>query len=141
MAMASLQAALSFSNAILGATHAMVHQVDGLLDKHHGESIACVLPNVMEFNMIACPFKFKQIAEALGEEVTGLSTWTAAEAAIKAVRRLIRDIGLGEGLAKVGLEQDSLPLLSRNALKDACLITNPRDTDEHDIQKIFRKSM
>ncbi len=141
MAMASLQAALSFSNAILGATHAMVHQVDGLLDKHHGESNACVLPNVMEFNMIACPLKFKQIAEALGEEVTGLSTWTAAESAIHAVRRLIRDIGLGEGLAKVGLEQDALPLLSRNALKDACLITNPRDADEHDIHEIFIKSM
>jgi 1,3-propanediol dehydrogenase len=141
MAMASLQAALSFSNAILGATHAMVHQVDGLLDKHHGESNACVLPNVMEFNMIACPLKFKQIAEALGQDVTGLSTWTAAEAAIKAVRRLIRDIGLGEGLAKVGLERDALPLLSRNALKDACLITNPRDADEHDIHEIFIKSM
>ncbi len=141
MAMASLQAALSFSNAILGATHAMVHQVDGLLDKHHGESNACVLPNVMEFNMIACPLKFKQIAEALGQEVTGLSTWTAAEAAIQAVRRLIRDIGLGEGLAKVGLELDALPLLSRNALNDACLITNPRDADEQDIHEIFIKSM
>lgn len=121
MAMASLQAALSFSNAILGATHAMVHQVDGLLDKHHGESNACVLPNVMEFNMIACPAKFKQIAVALGEEVTGFSTRTAAEAAIKAVRRLIKDIGLVEGLAEVGLEHDALPLLSRNALNDALL--------------------
>lgn len=141
MAMASLKASLSFSNAILGATHAMVHQVDGLLDKHHGESNACVLPNVMEFNIIACPFKFKQIAEALGEEVTGLSTWAAADVAVKAVRRLISDVGLGEGLAKVGLEEDFLPVLSRNALKDACLITNPRDADENDIQELFRRSM
>lgn len=141
MAMASLQAGMSFSNAILGATHAMVHQVDGLLDKHHGESNACVLPNVMEFNIMSCPAKFKRIAEAMDEDVTGLSNWAAAEVAVKAVRRLILDTGLGQGLAKVGLEESSLPALSRNALKDACLITNPRDANEDDILEIFKRSM
>ena len=64
MAVASLQAALSFP-CHLGATHAMVHQIDSLLDTHHGESNARVLPCVMEFNMISCPYKFKQIAIAL----------------------------------------------------------------------------
>jgi len=141
MSMACLQAALSFSNAILGATHAMVHQVDGLLDTHHGLSNACILPNVMEYNLIACPRKYKQIAEALGENTTGLSVWSAAEKAIKAVRQLITNVGLGLGLSKVGLKEEFLPELSQNALRDACLITNPRDTDENDIMNIFRKSM
>ena len=36
MAQASLEAGLAFSNAILGATHAMSHQVGGLLDTPHG---------------------------------------------------------------------------------------------------------
>ena len=44
MAVASLQAALSFSKAILGATHAMVHQIDGVLDTHHGESMPVCCP-------------------------------------------------------------------------------------------------
>lgn len=141
MAMASLQAALSFSNAILGATHAMVHQVDGLLDTHHGETNACILPHVMEYNLIACPGKYKKIAETLGEDVTGLSIGLAAEKAIKAVRRLINDIGLEKGLGQVGLKEESIPNLSQNAIKDACLITNPRDTDENDLAEIFRRSM
>lgn len=141
MAMASLQAALSFSNAILGATHAMVHQVDGLLDTHHGESIASTLPRVMEYNLIACPGKYKQIAEALGEEVTGLSIRSAAEKAIKAVRRLVNDIGLAKGLGEIGLKEDCIPELSKNALKDACLITNPRDAGENDLAKVYRMSM
>jgi alcohol dehydrogenase class IV len=139
MAVASLQAALSFSNAILGATHAMVHQIDGLLDTHHGESNARVLPYVMEFNMISCPYKFKQIAIALGEDVTGLSTRAAAEKAISAVRCLVKDIGLGKGLAEIGLKDEHIPTLSRNAVKDACLITNPRDADEKDIAELFHQ--
>lgn len=141
MAMASLQAAISFSNAILGATHAMVHQVDGLLDTHHGETNACILPHVMEYNLIACPGKYKQIAEALGEDVTGLSTRLAAEKAVKAVRRLVNDIGMTKGLAEVGLKEECIPKLSRNAVKDACLITNPRDADENDIGEIYRRAM
>ncbi|BAF60822.1 alcohol dehydrogenase [Pelotomaculum thermopropionicum SI] len=141
MAMASLQAGIAFSNAILGAAHAMVHQVDGFLDTHHGESNACILPYVMEFNLIACPGKFKQIAEALGEDVTGLSTWAAAKKAIKAVRALVSDVGLAEGLAELGMKEEYIPSFSRNALKDACLVTNPRDADENDIAEIYRMAM
>lgn len=141
MAMASLQAALSFSNAILGATHAMVHQVDGILDTHHGETNACLLPHVMEYNLIACPYKFKQIAEALGEDVTGLDTATAARKAIRAVRRMIKDIGLSKDLAGIGLKVECIPELSKNALNDACLITNPRDADEKDLAAIYQRAM
>ena len=55
MAMASLTAGLAFSNAILGATHAMTHQVDGLIDQHHGETNASILPHVMGFNLPSLP--------------------------------------------------------------------------------------
>ena len=92
MAMASLNAALAFSNAILGATHAMTHQVDGLLDHHHGESNASILPHVMEFNLIACPEKFRLVAEAMGEDITGQSTRLAARKAIEAGIRYILPI-------------------------------------------------
>src|SRR6185312_15689428 len=36
MAQAALEAGLAFTNAILGATHAMSHQVGGMLDLPHG---------------------------------------------------------------------------------------------------------
>lgn len=141
MAIASVQAGLALSNAILGLAHAMVHQVDGSLDTHHGESNACVLPYVMEYNLIACPEKYKQIAMAMGEDVTGLSTRSAADKAIKAVRRLASDIGLGKGLAEVGMKEEYIPVFSRNAVKDSSVITNPRDVCEKDITEIYRKAM
>ncbi len=141
MSMASLTAGLAFSNAILGATHAMTHQVDGLIDQHHGETNAAILPQVMEFNLIACPERFRDIAVAMGENVTGLSTMAAAELAVIAVKQLISDIGLAKGLGKLGLAAEFIPLLSENALKDACLVTNPRGASREDIEAIFRKCM
>jgi len=141
MSMASLTAGLAFSNAILGATHAMTHQVDGLIDQHHGETNAAILPSVMEFNLSACPERFRDIAEAMGEDVTGLSVMAAAELAVEAVRRLIADIGLAKGLGELGLTEEFIPLLSENALKDACLVTNPRPASREDIAMIFRKCM
>jgi 1,3-propanediol dehydrogenase len=141
MAMASLTAGLAFSNAILGATHAMTHQVDGLIDQHHGETNASILPFVMEFNLSACPERFRDIAEAMGENVAGLSPMEAAEQAVVAVRQLISDIGLAKGLGDIGLSEEFIPLLSENAMKDACLVTNPRQASREDIADIFRRCL
>lgn len=141
MSMASLTAGLAFSNAILGATHAMTHQVDGLIDQHHGETNASILPHVMEFNLSTCPERFRDIAEAMGEDVSGLTAMAAAERAVMAVRRLISDIGLAKGLRDIGLTEEFIPLLSENALKDACLVTNPRPASREDIADIFRKCL
>ena len=141
MSMASLTAGLAFSNAILGATHAMTHQGDGQIDQHHGETNASILPHVMEFNLSACPERFRDIAEAMGEDVAGMSAMAAAEKAVGAVRRLIADIGLAKGLGELGLSERFIPLLSENAMKDACLVTNPRPANREDIEAIFRKCM
>lgn len=141
MAMASLHAGLAFSNAILGATHAMTHQVDGLLDLHHGETNAALLPHVMEFNLISCAEKYGRVAEALGENVAGLNKQDRAESAIVAVQRLVRDIGIRGGLSAMGLKEEYIPALSQNALNDACLVTNPRDADAEDLARIFRKAL
>jgi 1,3-propanediol dehydrogenase len=141
MAMASLTAGLAFSNAILGAAHAMTHQVDGLLDQHHGETNASILPHVMRFNLQACPERFRDIAIAMGEEVSGLDVVSAAERSIESVRRLIEDIGLAKGLSELGLKEEFIPVLSENATKDACLVTNPRSATREEIEEIFRNAM
>ncbi|MBU5612332.1 iron-containing alcohol dehydrogenase [Geomonas azotofigens] len=141
MAMASLTAGLAFSNAILGAAHAMTHQVDGLLDQHHGETNASILPHVMRFNLQACPERFRDIAVAMGEDVSGLDLTAAAERSIDAVQRLIEDIGLAKGLSELGLKEEFIPLLSENATKDACLVTNPRYATREQIAQIYRNAM
>jgi len=141
MAMASLQAGLAFSNAVLGAVHAMTHQLGGLLDMPHGEANAILLPYVMRFNLISSIDRYGDIARALGAPVNGLDRRAAAEQAVCAVQRLAADIGVPRSLSEVGLREDHIQRLSRNAVKDACLITNPRDADVDDIAAIFLEAL
>ena len=54
----SLFAGLAFSNASLGAVHAMAHSLGGFSDLPHGECNALLLAHVMEFNYPACPGRF-----------------------------------------------------------------------------------
>ena len=140
MAMASLQAGLAFSNAILGAVHAMAHQLGGLRDMPHGAVDAILLPYVMEYNLIAAVDRFVDIAVALGENVNGLGRRDAAARAIRAVRRLNQDLGIPSSLREIGLGVEDIPRLSQNAMKDPCLLTNPRDIGVSEIAEIFYRA-
>lgn len=137
MAMASLQAGLALSNAILGLVHAMSHQLGGLLDMPHGEANAILLPYVMEYNLPAAIDRYGNIAEAMGQKTGELSRREAARRAVETVRELARDIGIPDKLSRVGLTDEFIEKLSANAMQDICLVTNPKDVLQSDIMKIF----
>ncbi len=141
MAMASLQAGLAISNAILGLVHAMSHPLGGLLDMPHGEACAILLPYVMEYNLPAAIDRYGTIAEAMGQNVAGLSKRAAAEKAVEAVRRLARDIGIPDKLSEVGLTGEYIRQLSEYALQDVCILTNPREAQMEDIIKIYTDAL
>ncbi|WP_054797426.1 MULTISPECIES: iron-containing alcohol dehydrogenase [unclassified Paenibacillus] len=141
MAMASLQAGIAFSNSILGAVHAMSHQLGGLLDLPHGEVNSILLPYVLEYNLISCPEKFKNISEAFGENVDGLSLTAAARKAIGAVKELAGDLGISDSLSSLNLKEEQIDFMSHNAVHDACMTTNPRDMKAADVKMLFRLAL
>lgn len=66
MAYAEYLAGMAFNNAGIGIVHAMAHQPGALLNKPHGVCNAILLPYGCDFNLIACPQKFADIAIAMG---------------------------------------------------------------------------
>lgn len=140
MAMASLQAGLAFSNAILGAVHAMSHAVGGKYPVLHGDINSILLPHVMEYNLLANPKKFADIAAFLGVDIRGLSHMEAGRKAIECIKQLTMEIDAPQRLSDIGLEKDEIPHMSLVALDDACMITNPRDATAEDIEEIFRRA-
>lgn len=141
MAYAEYLAGMAFNNASLGYVHAMAHQLGGFYNLPHGVCNAILLPAVCEFNMISNPARFGDIAVALGEDITGLSPVEAADLGIAAIRRLSADIGIPAGLAELGVKETDLRVMAENAMKDACMLTNPRTATLDCVIGIFKAAM
>ncbi|CAN3131274.1 Iron-containing alcohol dehydrogenase [Mycobacterium sp. smrl_JER01] len=141
MAQAALEAGLAFTNAILGAAHAMSHQVGGLLDLPHGVINGVLLPHVIRFNAEADPEPYKVIAGCLGVSDPRAPAAEAALALADRIDRFARDVGVPRGLAELGVSEDDLPRLAKTALQDACMSTNPRGADEAQMLALFRAAL
>lgn len=139
MMLASLEAGLAFSNASLGAVHAMAHSLGGLLDAPHGECNAILLPYVIEFNFPAVPDRYTEIAKAMGLEVSGKAPAEVVSALVSALLRLSEGAGLAYTLGQLGVERGIIPELASIAMHDPCIFTNPRQPTQQDIEAIYEK--
>ena len=141
MAQASLEAGLAFTNAILGAAHAMSHQVGGMLDLPHGVINAVLLPHVIRFNAEADPRAFATIAACVGLPESRGPAAEAAAALADRVEKLATDIGVPRRLSEIGVHETDLPRLAALAMRDACMTTNPRPATEVQIEALFRAAL
>ncbi|MFC0451085.1 iron-containing alcohol dehydrogenase [Rhodococcus jostii] len=141
MAQASLEAGLAFTNAILGAAHAMSHQVGGLLDLPHGVINGILLPHVIRFNATDDATPFVAIAAALGLEERRATPEEAALAVADRVERLAREVGVPKGLGQLGVRESDLARLAEFALRDACMSTNPRTATQEQMVALFRSAL
>lgn len=140
MAYAQYLAGAAFNNASLGYVHAMAHQLGGYYNLPHGVCNAILLPYVEEFNMIGNLNRFRDIAKAMGENVQGLSTDDAAIKAIKAIKRLSRQVDIPSNLKVLGVDPNDFEILAENAMKDACAATNPRKATKAQIIELYRRA-
>jgi alcohol dehydrogenase class IV len=141
MAQGSLEAGMAFTNAILGAAHAMSHQVGGLLDVPHGVVNAVLLPHVIRFNAEVSPERFVPLAAAGGVRTEGVPPAEVALLLAEGVRKLADEVGVPKRLADLGVTDAVVPRLASTTLKDACLATNPRAADARDIAALFRAAL
>ncbi len=141
MAQGALEAGMAFTNAILGATHAMSHQVGGLLDAPHGLINGVLLPHVIRFNAAHDPARYRALAIAAGVDSDRLPADEVAESLAQRVRELADSVGVPRGLASMGVGEHNVSHLARTTMKDACLATNPREVTQAEIEALFRSAM
>ena len=137
MSLASLQAGLAFSNASLGAVHALAHAVGGFLDLPHGECNALLLEHVVRFNFPAAPERYRRIAAEIGIDARGMTDQECSRRIVDALAGLRVRVGIGGGLGERGVRAADVPELAVHALKDACIVTNPRRVALADAQTIY----
>jgi len=141
MAYAEFLAGMAFNNASLGYVHAMAHQLGGVYDLPHGVCNALLLPHVEAFNVQTSAARLADVANAMGVNTQGLTAEAGAKACLVAIRKLAADIGIPASLSELGVKREDIPLLARNALKDACGLTNPRQATQDEIESIFEGAM
>ncbi|WP_027722367.1 alcohol dehydrogenase-like regulatory protein ErcA [Maridesulfovibrio zosterae] len=141
MMLASMQAGLAFSNAILGAVHAMAHSLGGLLDLPHGECNAILLPYVIRKNFSSAVERYTEISESMGINVQNKSSDQVCDELVQRVIELRTAAGIHKSLRDFGLREADIPKLAELALKDACMVTNPVELTQKDIEKIYEAAL
>lgn len=139
MALGQYLAGMAFSNCGLGANHALAHPLSAVHHVPHGLANAVLLPKIMEYNAPFVGEKMRHIAKAMG--IHGTANMNAEQytrAAVNAVEALKKSIGITQNLSDLGVTEETIPLLAKQAMEDACMADNPRPMHTGNVEAIYR---
>lgn len=142
MLLASTIAGMAFGNTMTGGVHATAHSLGALYGIPHGLANGIMLPIFMEFNVSEVPKRFMVVADAMGLDVTGMTSIEAGEMAVEAICDLKKDIGLTETLGDLGVPNNKeklMPLVELSAC-DSQIFYNPRCLEDEDILNLYLKA-
>ena len=141
MTLGSLYGGMALTNAGTVAVHALAYPIGGRFGVSHGISNAIMLPYVMKFNCLSSLSKFKRIAEAMGEDVFGLSQREAAFKAVDAIFQLAEDVKIPLHLKDLSIPESVIPEMAADAMKwTRLLVSNPRQMTLEEVAAIYREA-
>ncbi|HEX3349360.1 MAG TPA: hydroxyacid-oxoacid transhydrogenase [Acetobacteraceae bacterium] len=155
MALAATVAGLGFGNAGVHIPHANAYPIAGQVRDFrpagypaeeplvpHGMSVALTAPEAFRFTFDAAPQRHLAAARMLDPQAAAESSDDPSGVLPRVLIRLMRDIGIPDGVAAVGFGADDVDDLVAGALKQQRLLaTAPRPVTGEDLAGIFRRSM
>jgi alcohol dehydrogenase class IV len=137
VAMGSLLGGFCLGPVNTAGVHALSYPLGSAYHLAHGLSNALLLPYVMEFNYVAAPKRYADVAVALGCEREADDVKTALKG-IDKIRSLISACGIPARLRDVGIPKEAIPQMAVDAMKITRLLkNNPRAITEKDAIDIF----
>ncbi|SEO32644.1 Alcohol dehydrogenase, class IV [Niastella yeongjuensis] len=137
VAMGSLLGGFCLGPVNTAGVHALSYPLGSAYHLAHGLSNALLLPYVMEFNYVAAPKRYADVAVALGCEREADDVKTALKG-IEKIRSLISACGIPARLRDVGIPKEAIPQMAVDAMKiTRLLIFNARLITEKDAIDIF----
>ncbi len=155
MLLAAAYAGIGFGNAGVHLPHGMSYPVSGMVrhyippgypDDHpivpHGMSVILNAPAVFRWTAQAKPERHLQAARLLGAETGGAAAEDAGEILASQIERIMRRVGMPNGLSGVGLGTDDVDALVAGTLPQHRVTKlSPRPAAAEDLRELFLSAM
>ena len=136
MLLGSLLAGIAFSHSDVAAVHCIAEALGGKYDAPHGVCNAVTLSEIMAYNIESCQERYARVATAMGIDFTDITD--GACKAVDAVQQLANDVNL-PSFRSLGVKEEDLEELARNAAINGSNKDNPRPMDEDDYLCILKR--
>ena len=141
MMIASLSAGLAFSNASLGAVHALAHSLGGRLDLPHGECNSILLDRIIDLNYESAKERYDAIAQLFGIEISpDKESKNELIQYIQNMRKRLNiqdEIELSDSDVEGINRKQLLHELVIGAMNDPCMVTNPKELSYDEVRKVY----
>jgi hydroxyacid-oxoacid transhydrogenase len=152
---AATLAGIAFGNAGVHAPHGMAYAVAGLVREFkpcgypqdepmvpHGMSVIVNAPAVFRYTAEASPDRHLESAADLGADVRGAAVGDAGEVLAVELIRLMRAVGMPNGIGGVGYDESDLAALTEGAFPQQRLLQNaPREMSKTVLTELFRNAL
>lgn len=122
-----------------GAAHGMGTPIGAKFHVSHGNSVGVMLPYVMEYNIPACPERYRDIAIAMGRNVEGKTLDEAAYESILAVKELLKILNFPV-LKDYVKDKNDLEILAKDAMEDKCCQLNARTMTKDNVYRLYENA-
>jgi alcohol dehydrogenase class IV len=153
MALAATMAGLGFGNAGVHIPHANAYPIAGRVRDYrprdyprdepivpHGMAVSLTAPEAFRFTFEARPERHVRAAQLLAPDLERPNN--DAEYLPAALTRIMRDIGIPNGIGGVGYDEGDVPALVEGTMKQQRLLdTAPRPVTEDDAASILSRSL
>jgi len=140
MLLGALFGGMCIATSSTTAVHALAYPLGGKYRIPHGLSNAILLPHIMQFNLDATEDRFRDIAVAMGLDVSGFTTRQAAVKMIDHLYALNGELKIPSGLTTLGVAEADLDALVEAASKVTRLLdNNPKTLTKSDMRAIYRR--
>lgn len=130
MALGSLMAGITLTNARLGLVHGLAHPLGVRYKIPHGLVCAVLLPYAIDFNFSASGDRYNRLAESIGEEDLLLF-----------IKKLNREMQIPEKLSYLGLQKNDLSAIVEESLPSGSLKANFKEVGYEDLMNILVKNL
>jgi alcohol dehydrogenase class IV len=118
MLMGAHLAGLALTLSGLGLVHGIAHSVSATVGAAHGEALATVLPEVMQFNSAVSADVYATVGNDMGVSAKSVT-------AIEAVRELSDQIEIRNSLSFYGVKQEMIENIAEKVIADSVTSNNP----------------